>query len=246
MFPASPISQVNPAIFHTSSGKSGAALSDAVGARWTAFPGALQAGPTFIVAAAGWWVRLYRKGRPAARTRQAGDGPSPWIGWEAMATSVTCPHCHTRNQATARFCGRCGQPLGDAGGATGASAEPRPEASFGPARHPDPLSPPTGFEVCEEMPDLFYRWEAAWGGSMLIGTETLAVIVFNAGYPLEEVVLKIAGQDDEGREVFALDHELAELPRGKEVTIEVPSYELSAPAAGITVSLSSGRYASSM
>ncbi len=163
-----------------------------------------------------------------------------------MATSMKCPQCHTRNQAEARFCGRCGRPLADGDEGPGASAEQHSSDRSGPARHPDPLAVPAGFEACGGLPDLFYRWEAAWGGSMLIGTETLAVIVFNAGYPLEQVVLKIAGQDDEGREVFAVDHELAELPRGKEVTIEVPSYELSAPAAGITVSLSSGRYASSM
>ena len=30
---------------------------------------------------------------------------------------------------------------------------------------------------------------------MLLGTETIAVILFNGGYPLEEVVLEIGGLD---------------------------------------------------
>jgi hypothetical protein len=93
------------------------------------------------------------------------------------------------------------------------------------------------------MPDLYYRWESAWGGAMLLGTETLAVKLFNGGYPLEEVSLRICGLGTAGEEMFALDRTLENLPRGREVTIDVPSYELPAPANDLTVSLVSGKYA---
>jgi hypothetical protein len=94
------------------------------------------------------------------------------------------------------------------------------------------------------VPDVFFRWEAAWGGAMLLGTETIAVILFNGGYPLEDVVLKVCGLDPGGHEVFATEHALAALPRGTHVTVEVPSYELSAPASDLAVLLESGRIAS--
>ena len=79
---------------------------------------------------------------------------------------------------------------------------------------------------------------------MLLGTETIAVILFNGGFSLEDVVLKIRGLEPGGREAFAKEHALAALPRGGRVTVEVPSYEVSAPAGDIVVSLVSGRIAS--
>ena len=79
---------------------------------------------------------------------------------------------------------------------------------------------------------------------MLLGTETIAVILFNAGYPLEEVVLKVCGQNTDGQEIFAIEQPVGELPRGKQVTIEVPSYELPEPASDIAVSLASGKVGS--
>ncbi|MFH1419342.1 MAG: hypothetical protein ABII12_13795 [Planctomycetota bacterium] len=112
------------------------------------------------------------------------------------------------------------------------------------ASHPDPLDPPAGFRAVGGMPGLFYRWEAAWGGAMLLGTETIGVAVFNGGYALADVVLRICGLDATGEEVFCLDVSRDALPRGRETTIEVPSYEVPAPASGLTVSLVSGRYAS--
>ena len=184
-----------------------------------------------------------------------------------MAASVKCPRCNVRNQPAAQFCGRCGQPLVDGAQRADASGEgmfgqgtarfaeqgtldtasrPNGQAvrSTGAVRHPDPLSAPEDFRACEEVPDLYYRWEAAWGGTMLVGTETIAVIVFNGGYPLEEVVLKIRGLGVDGEEIFSIEETVDELPRGKKVTIEVPSYELPAPASDIAVTLLSGSYGS--
>jgi hypothetical protein len=94
------------------------------------------------------------------------------------------------------------------------------------------------------MPDLHYRWQAAWGGAMLSGTETIAVLIFNGGYALEEVALKLHGLDAEGEEAFVIEKSVEHLPRGEEVTIEVPSYELPVPASDITVALLSAKYGS--
>jgi hypothetical protein len=76
---------------------------------------------------------------------------------------------------------------------------------------------------------------------MLLGTETVAVLLFNCGYDLEGVTLRIRGVDLSGREVFARDYELEVLPRGEGGRVEVPSYELEAPACDIAVRLVGGR-----
>ncbi len=168
---------------------------------------------------------------------------------------MKCPRCNTRNHADARFCGRCGLPLvegaiapppalvpaGQVDGIDVAGAD-SVESAEG-IRWPAPLDAPDGFTQCANYRDLHFRWEAAWGGAMLLGSETLAVVLFNAGYPLEQVVVKIVGEDHNGEEVFVKEHEVDSIPRGKEVTIEVPSYELSSPASDIKVALLSGRYA---
>ena len=79
---------------------------------------------------------------------------------------------------------------------------------------------------------------------MLSGTETIAIVLFNAGYPLEDVVVKIRGLDTNQHEVFAVQREIGVLPRGRTQTVEVPSYELPAPACAIAVTVVSGRYGS--
>lgn len=76
---------------------------------------------------------------------------------------------------------------------------------------------------------------------MLLGTETIAVVLFNCGHGLENVTLSIRGLDSSGREVFAKEQEVKALPRGGQATIEVPSYELEAPACEIAVRLVGGR-----
>jgi len=76
---------------------------------------------------------------------------------------------------------------------------------------------------------------------MLLGTETIAILLFNGGHRIENVSLTIRGLDSSGREVFAKKQELEALPRGEVVTVEVPSYELAAPACDIAVRLVGGR-----
>ncbi len=175
------------------------------------------------------WRRLEWLGGRADEFEVLGDG---------IRMTLKCPRCSTRNLAQAVFCGRCGVNL------QAPKKEAVPCKKPTPARHPDLLDPPEGFREVGGMPGLHYRWAAAWGGSMLLGTETIAVVIFNGGYALEEVVLSIYGLDAAGDEVFCLDMPMNLLPRGRETTLEVPSYEMSAPASDLTVSLVSGRYAS--
>ncbi len=168
---------------------------------------------------------------------------------------MKCPQCKTRNHADARFCGRCGLPLVDGAIAPRPALVPTEQmdgidlAAADVALPPDaktwpvPLAAPDGFRQCANYRDLYSRWEAAWGGAMLLGSETLVVVLYNTGYPLEQVVVKIVGEDHHGEAVFNKEHEVDSLPRGQEVTIEVPSYELSSPASDIKVALLSGRYA---
>ncbi len=157
---------------------------------------------------------------------------------------MKCPGCRTRNQPAAQFCGRCGEALVAGARRAGESGDRQGAGPSGARVHPDPVSPPSGFRPCDGMPDLHYRWQAAWGGAMLVGTEAIAVLIFNGGYPLEEVALKLHGLDAEGEEAFVIEKSVAHLPRGEEVTIEVPSYELPVPASDITVALLSARYGS--
>lgn len=144
-----------------------------------------------------------------------------------------CPRCHESIRPKARYCARCGLFL---------EAAPGQALVAGRVCHPCPLAPPDGFEPVQEAADLFFRCESAWGGERLIGTESIGVILFNGGYPLAEVALKVCGQDEAGAELFAENHEVDALPRGKEVKIEVPSYELPAPTRRLAVCLISAEF----
>ncbi len=147
----------------------------------------------------------------------------------------TCPNCQTRNQPVARYCRRCGQEFVEAAHEPAASA---------PARHPTPLAPGLGFQPVQGMTDLHFKWHAAWGGVMLLGTETIAVVLFNGGYSLEDVVLRIRGFDAHKKIVFGLDMPVERLPRGRTTTLEIPSYEVPQPASSLGVELRSGRLCS--
>jgi hypothetical protein len=139
-----------------------------------------------------------------------------------------CPRCHAGNRPEARFCAHCGLSL--AAGLDGT-------LTAGRIRHPDPLAAPEGFAPCDHAANLYYRWESAWGGRTFLGTESIAVTLFNGGYPLQHAVFAVQGRDESGRQLFASDHTADELPRGQEVRIEVPSYELPAAPRELTVSL---------
>jgi hypothetical protein len=113
----------------------------------------------------------------------------------------------------------------------------------GEVPHPEPLEAPDGFEPCDGAVNLHHRWESAWGGAMLSGTESVAVIVFNGGHSLVEVELLLRGEDNQGREVFAVESPVGSVPRAQEVTVEVPSYEVPRPVHRVRVSLSRAEFA---
>jgi len=111
----------------------------------------------------------------------------------------------------------------------------------GRAEHPRPLASPPEFIRCGDSTDVFFRWAPAWGGHFL-GTEGIGVSLFNGGYPLQHVMLRFRGHDDAGKELFNLTQEVDELPRGREVKIEIASYELPGPPRKLSASLVSADF----
>ncbi len=117
----------------------------------------------------------------------------------------------------AHFCAQCGLMLEvGAQGVRGAGRAP----------HRDALPAPEKYESIQQAANLHFRSEAAGGGAPLLGTEALMVTVFNGGYDLCEVVLRLRGQDAAGQELVAVEREINEWPRGESVELEIPSYEL--------------------
>lgn len=145
----------------------------------------------------------------------------------------SCPRCGSANCDVARFCARCGLSL-DIGVDGSRDA--------GRIRHPRPAQPPTGFTPCEDAAQLYWRSESSLGGETLIATEGINVVVFNAGYPLRDVALRIRGEGDEQRELFVVERDIEEWVQGAEATLEVPSYELPAPLRRLTVALASAEF----
>ena len=129
-----------------------------------------------------------------------------------------CPRCRTVNVPAARFCAHCGLSLMAGTGG---------QLAAGRIRHPKPVPPPDGFHACRDADHLHFRWGPAYGASFLLGTEWIAVFLFNGAYPLEEVVLEVSGKDDTGKARFSVNQTVEALPVGQEVKIEIPSYELS-------------------
>lgn len=144
-----------------------------------------------------------------------------------------CPRCHTTNRDIARFCARCGLSLD-----IGVDGSRR----AGQIRHPRPLTVPDDYLPCDKAAELYYRTESSLGGETLIATEGVNVIIFNAGYPLRDVVLEVRGEGDDGSELFNVERTVEELAQGKEVALEIPSYELSAPLRTLTVTLQSADF----
>ena len=140
----------------------------------------------------------------------------------------TCARCGSSNPDVACFCRNCGQAL--EGADEGALVA-------GHAPHRNPLPPPANFFPIGTAADLYYRWEAASGGTPLLGTETLAVTVFNGGYDLAQVLLDVHGEDHQGRTLFSVEHEIEDWPRGRSVQFEIPSYELPDPIHAVNVEL---------
>jgi hypothetical protein len=140
----------------------------------------------------------------------------------------TCPRCCTGNPPAAHFCRHCGLAL---------VAGPQGFLGAGRLGHPQPLPAPEGFAPLGGAADLFFQWEAAWGGGVPLGTEALAIKLFNAGYPLAQVVLRIRGAADGGEMPLDVTREVAEWPRGQVLTLEIASWELPGPACGLSVGL---------
>jgi hypothetical protein len=149
------------------------------------------------------------------------------------AMTHACPRCFAANPDVARYCRQCGLLLvAGTSGFLGA----------GQVAHPAPLEAPVGYERFENARDLFYHWEAAWGGQVLLGTETLGVTLFNAGYPLAEVVLRLEGENDAGGKVFEVRRELASWPRGEPIKLEIASWELPDRARRLRLTLVSAQF----
>lgn len=142
----------------------------------------------------------------------------------------TCPDCGARNLAVAQFCARCGSAI-----AVG-------PATVGRAPHPSPAPVPEGYRRCGQATDLYYRVGSAWGGERLLGTENIGIYLFNAGYPLQEVRLRVDGLDAGGKAVFSVEPAVERLPPGEVVWIEIPSYEIAEPAEELRVTLVSAEY----
>lgn len=149
-----------------------------------------------------------------------------------------CPRCGTVNLEIARFCRTCGLSLAPGiAGSHGAGRVP----------HPRPLDVSPDYDRCEGAADLFYRVESALGGQALLDTEGACIFVYNRGYGLREVELEIIGLGDLGGSrgkgpLLTLDRTVDSLPQGREVRLEVPSYEIAAPIQELIVALAAAEF----
>jgi len=119
------------------------------------------------------------------------------------------------------------------------SASASPQAGL--LNHPHPLAPPEGYRSWRRGTDLYRRWQHGADGPAL-GAEAVCVSLFNAGYPLRDVVAELRGVDESGREVFRVERTIAEFPQGATAGVEVPSYELPGEVGDVEVSLISARF----
>lgn len=146
----------------------------------------------------------------------------------------SCPRCGTGNPEPARFCRYCGLRL---------TRGPRGLLGAGQAPHPEPLDPPPGSAPVAAAAGLHSRWQASGGGKMLLGTEPLTLELFNGGYDLAEVVVRVTVRDAAGRELCVLEREIATLARGAAVALEIASYDLPGPVRALEVTLLRAEFA---
>lgn len=145
-----------------------------------------------------------------------------------------CVRCRFANRARALFCARCGLSLG-----LGVDGTVR----AGSVREGQSAAVPPGFLPVADAAHLYFQWESSLGGQVLIGTEGLRVTVFNAGYPLREVVLNLIGLGRENEEVFSIEETIREIARGERGAVEVPSYRMDSPMRVLMVRLVSAEFA---
>jgi hypothetical protein len=136
----------------------------------------------------------------------------------------------------ARFCACCGLPL-----TAGIDGTRRP----GLIAHPTPLPPPenAGWQRVADAADLYFRLESAWGGQRVLDTENIGLLIFNAGYPLQEIVVNVTPAADAGAEPFAADYQIPALPRGQSTSVEIPSWEMRSAMEEVQVRLVSAEFA---
>ncbi|TWT40379.1 hypothetical protein RAS1_40870 [Phycisphaerae bacterium RAS1] len=147
--------------------------------------------------------------------------------------AVNCPRCRADNVDVAQFCARCGLSLQTEGG-----GPPGP----GRVRHPQPLAAPEGAIRCRFACDLYFTFGSSWGGPLVLGCETIGLRLFNAGYDLTDVSVRIDALGDKGEAVISTTREIGLLPRGGEAVLELPSYDLSEPVREVTVALTGAKY----
>lgn len=145
-----------------------------------------------------------------------------------------CPRCQAHIRGDARYCGRCGLPLASENGE-------RVRAGF--VRHRYPLPPPPGFVPFDDGIQLYFRFESAWGGERLLATEGFGLVLLNGGYALQDAVVRVCGVSAAGDTLFEGEYVAPDLPRGRETTVEVPSYDVPAPVQSLNVSLVSANFA---
>jgi hypothetical protein len=109
--------------------------------------------------------------------------------------------------------------------------------------HPEPLAPPDGFEPIQNSENLHYSWSATSGGERLLGTEPVAVRIWNGGYDLAEVALRIRGLEQSGLEIFRAERAVTSWPRGSEVKLEIASWEIPDPVHALHVELLRAQFA---
>lgn len=145
-----------------------------------------------------------------------------------------CPRCGKPNPAVARFCRHCGLRMEwGARGICGAGALP----------HGDPLEPPDAYVPVAGAAHLYFHHQAAGGGgARLLGTEPVLLSLFNGGYDLVEVRLRIVGLDATGAARFEVARELESWRRGQTVESEIPSYELPEPVRALRVELANAEF----
>jgi hypothetical protein len=117
-----------------------------------------------------------------------------------------------------------------------------PNGTPGRAAHAKPLPPRAGFVPCLDACDLYVCWHHG-NEPPALGLEAVTVDVFNAGYDLRSVRLRLVGLDDSGTTLCSVEQSIADLPRGATVRIEVPSYEMTSEIKRLIASLAQAEWA---
>lgn len=88
--------------------------------------------------------------------------------------------------------------------------------------------------------DVYHAQSSAWGGKRLSPAENIGLTLFNAGYPLCRVELRLSDATGDGawEEVC----EVAELPRGVPVQLELASWRMPEGVHRVRVALKDAEY----